>query len=117
MGGTDLDLNSTNIRRAYGLKVDNFLGFLRHVLALDAIPDYGQVVRHAFERHIAAHGYNADQIRFLRAVQEIFLRKRSLQEADLYDPPLTIFGDAAVERYFTATEISELLKLASDLAA
>ena len=117
LGGTDLDLNSTNIRRAYGLKVDNFLGFLRHVLALDAIPDYGQVVRHAFERHIAAHGYNADQIRFLRAVQEIFLRKRSLQEADLYDPPLTIFGDAAVERYFTATEISELLKLASDLAA
>ncbi len=117
LGGTELDLNSVNIRKAYGLKVDSFLAFLRHLLALDAIPDYGQVVRHAFERHVAAHGYNADQIRFLRAVQEVFLNKRTLTEADLYDPPLTIFGDNAVERFFSPAEISDLLKLAAHLAA
>ena len=40
-------------------------------------------------------------IRFLRAVQEVFLNKHSLTEADLYEPPLTVFGDSAVERYFT----------------
>jgi len=117
LGAADLDLNRANIRRAYGLKVDNFLAFVRHLLAIDSIPDYGQVVRRAFERHIAAHHYSADQIRFLRAVQEVFLNKRSLTEADLYDPPLSIFGDNAVERYFSTQEISELLKLTAALAA
>src|SRR5205085_2898518 len=101
LGSADLELNAANIRKAYGLKVDNFLAFLRHILALDAIPDYGQVVRRAFERHIADQHYNADQIRFLRAVQEVFLRKHALGEADLYEPPLTVFGNNAVERFFS----------------
>lgn len=117
LGTSDIQLSSANIRKAYGLKVDNFLGFLRHVLAIDAIPDYTQVVQRAFERHIGDHHYNADQIRFLRSVQEVFLAKRSLTEADLYEPPLTIFGRNAVERFFTPKEISALLELTGKLVA
>lgn len=110
-------MSNANIRKAYGLKVDNFLAFLRHVLSLDAIPDYGQVVQRAFEWPIAAHQYNADQIRFLRSVQEVFLTKRALVEADLYEPPLTVFGRNAVERYFSPSEIREILALTERLAA
>lgn len=117
LGRDDIQLSSRNIRLAYGLKVDNFLAFLRHLLALDAIPEYPQVVQRGFERHIQDHNYNAEQIRFLRSVQEVFLKKRSLVEADLYDPPLTNFGRNAVERYFTPQEIGDLLQLASTLAA
>jgi type I restriction enzyme, R subunit len=117
LGKSDLELNTSNIRKAYGVRVDNFLGFLRHILALDAIPEYPEIVRRVFEQYIAAHTYNADQIRFLRAVQEVFLRKRSLSEADLYEPPLTIFGNAAVERFFSPVEVSALLKLTASLAA
>lgn len=83
LGGDDLQLTNANIRKAYGVKVDSFLAFLGHVLSLDALPDYGRLVQRAFERHIAAHHYNADQIRFLRSVQEVFLKKRQLAEADL----------------------------------
>jgi type I restriction enzyme R subunit len=117
LGGSEIQLSSDNIRKAYGLKVDSFLGFLRHVLTLDAIPDYTQVVQRAFESHISAHGYNADQIRFLRSVQEVFLKKHALAEADLYEPPLTLFGLNAVDRYFTPAEIRALLDLAQRLAA
>ncbi len=117
LGGGDLQLNSANIRKAYGLKVDSFLGFLSHLLSLDALPDYGQLVQRAFERHIAAHHYNADQIRFLRSVQEVFLKKRQLAEADLYEPPLTVFGRNAVERFFSPDEIHELLELTNALVA
>ena len=105
------------IRIAYGLKTDNFLAFLRHVLTLDAIPDYTQVVQRSFERHIAAHRYNADQIRFLRAVQELFLKQRRLVEADLYEPPLTVFGRNAVDRFFSPAEVREILNLTGKLAA
>jgi type I restriction enzyme R subunit len=117
LGRDDIQLNSRNIRIAYGLRVDNFLAFLRHLLALDAIPDYHQVVQRGFERHIQAHNYNAEQIRFLRSVQEVFLAKRTLVEADLYDPPLTNFGRNAVERFFTPQEIGDLLHLTDSLAA
>jgi type I restriction enzyme, R subunit len=115
--GYDAEPSPASIRKAYGLKVDNFLAFVRHVLALEALPGYGQVVRRAFERFIAAHQFNADQIRFLRSIQEVFLAKRSLAEADLYDAPLTQFGRNAVDRYFSPAEIKELLDLASGLAA
>jgi type I restriction enzyme R subunit len=75
------------------------------------------VVTRAFERFIAAHHYNADQLRFLRSVQEVFVKNRKLVEADLYEPPLTVFGRNAVERFFTPLEIRELLDLLHGLAA
>jgi hypothetical protein len=50
-------------------------------------------------------------------VQDVFLKKRQLAEADLYDPPLTIFGRNAVEKYFTPGEIKDLLQLTNALAA
>lgn len=117
LGRDDIQLSDRNIRIAYGLRVDNFLAFLRHLLALDSIPDYHQVVQRGFERHIQAHNYNAEQIRFLRSVQEVFLAKRTLVEADLYDPPLTNFGRNAVERFFTPQQIGDLLNLTQSLAA
>jgi len=117
LGRDDIQLSSRNIRIAYGLRVDNFLAFLRHLLALDTMPDYPQVVQRGFERHIQAHNYNAEQIRFLRSVQEVFLAKRTLVEADLYDPPLTNFGRNAVERFFTPQEIGDILHLTQSLAA
>jgi len=117
LGRDDIQLSSRNIRIAYGLRVDNFLAFLSHLLALDTLPDYPQVVQRSFEQHIQAHNYNAEQIRFLRSVQQVFLAKRSLIEADLYDPPLTNFGRNAVERYFTPQQIGDLLQLTQSLAA
>ena len=117
LGGGDVKLNSANIRKAYGVKLDSFLGFLGHLLALDTLPDYGQLVQRAFERHIAAHHYNADQIRFLRSVQEVFLQKRQLVEADLYEPPLTVFGRNAVERFFSPDDIHDLLEMTGALVA
>jgi hypothetical protein len=63
--------------------------------------------------------YQQDRLldRFLRSVQEVFLKNRKLVEADLYEPPLTVFGRNAVERFFTPQEIRELLDLVQTLAA
>lgn len=58
------------------------------------------------ETYVTQHNYNADQIRFSRAAQSVFLQKRHLETADtstgsvrrLYEPPLDMFGADAVER-------------------
>ena len=107
-------------RQAFGVKLDGrlgFLGFARHVLQLDAIPDYEAVVARAFEEYITSHNYSGDQIRFLRSVQEVFIAKGRLSEADLYEPPLTTFGRNAADRFFDPEEIQQIVQLAEHLAA
>ena len=116
LSGGDLELSPENIRKAYGLKVDNFLAFARQVLELDALPDYHEVVQRQFENYITAHAFNADQIRFLRAVQSVFLQKHRLAMADLYEPPLTNFGQDAVDRWFSKQEIREMVEFSNQLA-
>ncbi len=107
----------SNIRRAFNVKTGSLLGFLREQLEMEELPDYETVVQRNFEQFIAQHPYSADQIRFLRAVQNVFLQKRRIELADLYDDPLSRFGEDAVERWFTEEQVEELLLLTSQLAA
>jgi type I restriction enzyme R subunit len=109
LGGGGLELDEDNIRKAYGLKVGSLLEFLRRLLEIEGIPDYGDIVRRQFEGFIAVHPFNADQIRFLRAVQSVLLQRRHLARTDLYEPPLTSFGVDAVERWFSDEEMVEIL--------
>ncbi len=105
LSGEDVELTEANIRKAYGLRVGSLLAFMRAVLGMDALPDYDEVVRHLFQAFIAQHQYNADQIQFLRAVQNVFMRQHRLARVDLYEPPLTRFGNDAVDRWFTPREV------------
>lgn len=115
LGGEDLYLTEANIRTAYALRVDSLLAFLRHLFGLEGLPDYGDIVRRQFAEYIARHPFNADQVRFLQAVQNVFLQRRKLAVADLYDPPLTRFGRDAVERWFSDEEIEEMLAFVESL--
>jgi antitoxin HicB len=104
-----------NILQAYAKKVGSLLEFLRWLLELDGLPDYKEIVQRQFSDYIEAHPLSADQIRFLRAVQAVFTRKRRLQPADLYDPPLTAFGQDAGERWFAREQVEGMLAFAKGL--
>ncbi len=67
----------------------------------------GELLKQQLKSHSKQNSYNADQIRFLRAVQSAFLQKRHLETADLYVPPLDMFGADVVERWFTEKEVEE----------
>jgi type I restriction enzyme R subunit len=54
-------------------------------------------------------------IRFLRTVQSVFLQKHHLETADLYEPPLDMFGADAVERWFTEKEFGEIMAFTNKL--
>jgi len=91
------ELNQENIAKAYGFKPGSLLEFVHRLLEMDGLPDYEDIVRRQFGTFISAHSFNGDQIRFLRAVQSVFLQKRKLALHDLYAAPLTRFGQNAVE--------------------
>lgn len=111
-----IELTEANIRRAFQMHVGSLMEFVREMLELDGIPDYQEIVRRQFDVYMAGHPeYTADQLRFLRAVQNVFLQKRRLTLPDLYEPPLTAFGADAAERWFTSQQIEEILALAEKL--
>ena len=117
LGAADVRLTTDNMRKAYGLKLTSFLGFLRHILALEDVPDYGTVIGRCFDEHIRRHAYTADQLRFLGVMQAVLVKQRHLELADLYEGDFSFFGDGAVDRLFTAAQIGEMLDFAGRLAA
>jgi hypothetical protein len=56
-------------------------------------------VKQAFNAFILEHKYNVDQSRFLRVIQSVFVQRKKLKEADLYDASFTQIGDDAVRDY------------------
>jgi len=115
--GGNRQLSESNIRKAFNLKVNSLLSFLRELFEIEGLRDYQDVVRRNFEEFIAQLQFNANLIRFLRAVQNVFLKNRRLEVADLYEEPLDRFGEDAVERWFTEEQVDELIEFAEDFAA
>jgi type I restriction enzyme R subunit len=95
LGGGNVQLSESNIRKAFNLKVNSLLSFLRELFEIEALPDYQDFVRRNFEDFIAQRQFNSNQIQFLRAVQNVFLKKRRLEVPDLYEAPLDRFGEDA----------------------
>lgn len=117
LGEGDLEVTPENLKKVFAHTADSFLGLVRQVLDMQYLPDYKDLVARQFETYVTQHNYNADQIRFLRAVQSVFLQKRHLETADLYDAPAIVgFGQDAVERWFTEKEVEEVVEFVNRLA-
>jgi type I restriction enzyme R subunit len=117
LGEGDLEVTPENLKKVFAHTADSFLGLVRQVLDMQYLPDYKDLVARQFETYVTQHNYNADQIRFLRAVQSVFLQKRYLETSDLYDAPALIgFGQDAVERWFTENEVNDMVQFANRLA-
>jgi type I restriction enzyme, R subunit len=117
LGTDEISLNEDNMLKAFGVRVGSLTDFLKYVLKLEHFPSYDEIVRKAFDSFILEHHYSADQTRFLRTVQSVFLQRRKLEEADLYESPFTNFGINAVEKLFVDKDIEELMELTKRLVA
>jgi type I restriction enzyme R subunit len=118
LSSTDVQLTTENIRKAYGLHVKSLLGFVRHVLELESLPNYETVVSRKFDEFGAQHNYNEDQLNFLRALKSEFLRKHKLEEIDFYDnTAVRNFGMNAADRLFTESDRAEILEFTREIAA
>ncbi len=113
----EINLDEDNMLKAFGIRVGSFIDFIKHVLNLETLPSFKDIISKSFDSFILEHNYNADQSRFLRAVQSVFLERRKLELADLYEEPFTNFGSNAVEKLFTLVEIDDIIKLTQSLAS
>jgi type I restriction enzyme R subunit len=111
-----IELSEGNIRKAYALKVDSLLAFVRYLLEIEGLPDYREIVERQFADYMAVNPFNADQVRFLSAVKNTLLQRKRLHLYDLYEPPFDSFGDEAVERLWSEAQRAALLALVQKLA-
>jgi type I restriction enzyme R subunit len=115
LGTTDLELDESNVRKAYGWKVGSLLEFLRQLFDIGGIPAYAEIVQRQFDAYITGQPFSADQIRFLRALQHVFLNRRRIEPAELYEAPFTQFGADVADRWFDERQRSELLAFVDTL--
>lgn len=113
----ELTLTEDNMLKAFGVRVGALTDFLKYILKLEHLPEFADVVRKAFDAFILEHRYNADQTRFLRTVQTVYVQKRRIEVGDLYEAPFTNFGLNAVEKLFSEDEVEEILELTKRLIA
>lgn len=114
----DIQLSTDNIRKAWGWRVQSFLGFMKHLLNFEDFPNYEAVVVKKFNEFVADHHYSGDQILFLRTLQSEFLKKNKIEMADLYDlPSIRRFGDNAVDRLFSEEDRAKILQFTHKIAA
>jgi len=117
LGTDEISLDDENMLKAFGVRVGSLVDFLKHVLKIEALPSYETVVRKAFDAFVLEHNYSADQSRFLRVVQSVFMQRKQVEVSDLYEEPFTSFGLNAVDKLFSAREIADLVSLVRRLAA
>ncbi len=116
LGAPDIQLTPGNIHRAYAIRVGCLIEFLRQLLEVEDIPDYADIVRRQFQTFIADHSFSANQILFLRTLQNVLAHKHHVTWADLYAQPFTNLGANAVDRWFTFDQADEIMAFAETLA-
>ena len=80
------------------------------------MPDYRDIVQHQFSDYIAASHTAPTRSASCAPYRTSSCRSAACKPADLYDPPLTEFGQDAVERWFAPEQVAEMLAFAEGLA-
>jgi type I restriction enzyme, R subunit len=96
LGEGDLEVTPENLKKVFAHTTDSFLDLVRQVLDMAYLPDYKDLVARQYETYVTQHApaYNAD----------------------LYEPPLDMFGADAVERWFTEKEVEEVVQFTNRMA-
>ncbi len=110
----DLFITEDILREVYQQPSANLPDFLRHILNIAKLPSQEEIIKAAFDRFIADHGFmSASQINFLRAIRAAVLRHHKLTREQFHQPPLSRLG--TVENLFAPEDIEEIIDFANKL--
>jgi type I restriction enzyme, R subunit len=121
LNGPELYINENNLRKAFFQPMGTLIQFIKSILGKYEFPDAEQLVNESFNTYVIEHNninpLNAEQIRFLRVVKNVFAKKKHLDYNDLFEPPFTQFGDDAATRLFKEDELKEIVGLFNAIKA
>ncbi len=115
LNSPELYINEDNLRKTFSKPYGTFIQFIKNILGVYKFPDPEEIINESFNTYIIernnAHPLNAEQIRFLRAIKNVFTTKKSIKYDDLFKPPFTQFGADAATRLFSDNELLEIVTI------
>ena len=106
------------LRRIYDNRKAQFTQFIKHILGLEVLKTYTEMVAASFDSFIAEHSYlSSRQLQFLELLRTFVFEKGELQKKDLIHSPFTMIHPEGIRGVFNPKEIDEILILAQQLNA
>lgn len=106
------------LRRVYDNKQAKFIQFIKHILGIEEIKSYEEVVSKLFDAFVTEHNnLTSKQIRFLDILKNYVLDKGSIEKRDLIKPPFTQLHNNGILGVFSPDLINEIVLLAQKVSA
>ncbi|TGM60300.1 DEAD/DEAH box helicase family protein [Leptospira vanthielii] len=106
------------LRRVYQNRKAQLVQFLKHILGIERLTSFPEIVSQAFENFILAHSYlSARQLQFMDLLKNFILEKENLTKRDLIESPFTQIHPEGIRGVFSPKEIDEILILTDKVLA
>jgi type I restriction enzyme, R subunit len=111
LNSPELYITEETLRKTYNHPKGTLAQFIKLILGLYQFPDPKKLIEEAFKTYmIARSDLNADQLRFLITLKNVFISKKHIEIEDLFDVPFTNIGKAP-KPLFNDKELKELVVL------
>src|SRR3989344_7525692 len=92
----------------------DFIIFLRELIEIKGLPDPQEMIKWEFDKFVADKNehYNSQQLKFLRLLEQVFIRAKHIQLKDLAEHPLV---EARPLDFFTKKQLEEIIQICNKL--
>lgn len=106
------------LQRVYDNRKAKFIQFIKHILGLEIVHSFSEMVSTAFDHFLAEHNnLNTQQMQFLEILRSFILDKGQLTKKDLVNPPFTQLHPQGILGIFRPQEVQEIVQLTQQLVA
>jgi type I restriction enzyme R subunit len=106
------------LRRIYNNSKAQFVQFIKHILGIEILESFPEIVSKVFDQFIASHSYlSSRQLQFLDVLRNFILEKGDLEKKDLIHSPFTMLHPEGIRGIFSPKEIDEILTLTEKVKA
>lgn len=109
LGHSVLHVTEGVLQRVYDNKGARFIQFMRHILGLETVEPWSEVVSKAFDRFTAEHtDFTSKQLLFLQTLKTFLLQKEAVEREDLISQPFTNIDPRGIRGVFLPPQIAEI---------
>jgi type I restriction enzyme, R subunit len=96
---------------------ETLVDLVKKALGVGKGPDAVKLIEDAFQTYMIENNkhYNADQLNFIRTLETVFLRKKKIEMADLWEAPFSNFGINAPMPMFEESDLNDFIELCHGL--
>ena len=106
------------LQKVYDNQNAKFIQFIKHILGLEEIKSFSEIVGKSFDGFISQHNnLGANQIQFIEILRRFIIDKGQISKKDLVGAPFTQIHPNGILGVFKPNEINEIVELTQKITA